>query len=201
MIRFDTVTGEASYRNGAISGQTILKPTYDAGSECLVAGTTFLADCSTAAPVCDRTFAVILDPRTMEVVRKVQGPEGVDWLANIGPLDAHRWLMLGKDRFFVFDSERVFLSPHETRLTVPDGTLDLSYAGRPGRFLIQIGRDLQLWDASSDTFTPVATLADGFVERWWVHGAEMTFDCGRYAALWANLWDPDNPGNLGGRAK
>ena len=33
-------------------------------------------------------------------------------------------------------------------------------------------------------FAPLATLQKGLVNRWWVHGPDLTFDCGRYAAVW-----------------
>jgi hypothetical protein len=184
MIRYDTTTGEASYRNGAMPGQTIVNPMVDTAGKCLVAGTTFLSDCSTATPIHDRVFAVTLDPLTMEVTGQVQCPDAVDTLINHGPLDTNRWLMRGGDRLFVFDVTAWSLAPFEQRPAVPHRTIRIAYAGTPGRFLIQIGDTLHAWDAQADRTAPMAEFASGFVGRWWVHGADMTFDCGRYAALW-----------------
>lgn len=184
MMRYDTVSGEASYRNGAIPGQTILNPMHDARGKRLIAGTTYLADCSTATPIHDRTCAVVLDPRTMEVMRKIPGPEGVAALANLGPLDGERWLMRGENRLFVFDVQANTLTPFDQQPELPEGTLGIASAGAPGRFLIQVGESLQLWEIEAGTFTPMATWAKNFVGRWWVHGVDVTFDCGRFAALW-----------------
>ncbi|MCF7838700.1 MAG: hypothetical protein K9N49_08735, partial [Candidatus Marinimicrobia bacterium] len=193
MIRYDTVTGQASYKNGAIPGQTILDPMLDAGSGCLVAGTTFLSDCATAVPAHDRTVAVVLDPRTMDVVRSTPGPEGVDALVNIGPLDADHWLMQDGKRLFVFDARETVLAPYARRPEIPDGTAGIATAGVPGRFLVQIRMTLQIWDAIADTFAPMATLADDFVGRWWVHGADLTFDCGRWTVLWRDALRGEKP--------
>lgn len=104
-------------------------------------------------------------------------------LFTLGPLDVERWLMQSGRRVFVFDTRQATLVPYERRPEVPQGSV-IQAAGRPGRFLIRTGPALQVWDAAADTFTPLATLADGFVGRWWVHGGDLTFDCGRYAVLW-----------------
>ena len=183
MIRYDTATGEASSRNGAVPDQTILSPMVDSASGNLVAGTTFLSDCSTATPVHDRTAAVVLDPRTMDVLLRVDGPAGVDALRTLGPLDLERWLMQGGRQRFVFDTRRATLTPCEGFHGIPADAA-VVYAGRPGCFVLGDGAALRLWDASTDTAETLATLAKGLVRRWWVHGVDLTFDCGRYAILW-----------------
>ncbi|MBT4822426.1 MAG: hypothetical protein HN742_22685 [Lentisphaerae bacterium] len=190
MIRFDTLTGEAGYRNAALRAQHIVSPVFDPATGCLVAGTSYLSDCSTAKPVHDRAFAVVLDPCTMDVIRSAECPPGAHTLVNHGPIDAHRWLMQGGDQLLVFDTQAASLSPHAQRSTVPDGTVRLAYSGMLGRFVIQVGERLQTWDADTNAFTPLATLADGFAGRWWVHGTHVTLDCGRYAVLWRNCLSP-----------
>lgn len=191
MIRYDTTTGEASYRNGVIPGQSVVYPKYDSGSGFLVAGTTFLSDCATATPVHSRVFAVMLDPFTMELIHRTEAPAKVDFLHNIGPLDGNRWLMESGDRLFVFEPGTPSLHPYEKHPVKPDNTTCILYAGQPGRFVVQIGNCLHMWDAEADVFHPLATLADGFVQRWWVHGRDLTFDCGRHAALWDGALAPN----------
>jgi hypothetical protein len=184
MIRYDTATGRATYRNGAVPAQHLIDPLYDPRSGCLVAGSSCLSDCSTAVPVHHHAFAILLDPLTLEVAKKVAGPPEVPTIQNRGPLGDHRWLMQGGEQLLVFDTEAASLVPYQTRSSLPQATIRLAYSGRPGLFLIQIGDSLQIWDAGRDTFNPTASLEPGFVSRWWVHGPDVTFDCGIHAAVW-----------------
>ena len=184
MIRYDTESGAASYRNGALEAQHILNPILEEATGTLVAGTSWLSDCDTATPVHDTAFAVLLDPDTMDVVASAPAPTGVAAATNLGPIGRRRWLFQCDDHLYVFDTDAAKLAPYGKRPRLPEGTARVLYAGRPGRFLIQIGTELKLWDTGPDAFEPLATFADGFVSRWWVHGQDLTFDCGRYAAVW-----------------
>ncbi len=184
MIRYDTESGAASYRNGAIESQHVLNPFYDETSGALVAGTSWLSDCQTATPVHDTAFAVILDPETMDVKAKAAAPTGIDTVVNLGPIGRGKWLFQCGGRLFVFDGTDHSLTPYAKRPRLPEGTGRVLYAGRPGRFVIQIRDELQRWDTGPDAFEPMATLSEGLVSRWWVHGQDLTFDCGRYAAVW-----------------
>jgi hypothetical protein len=184
MIRYDTETGEASYRTGSVAAQHVLNPIFDGISGQLVAGTSCLSDCETADPVHDTGLAVVLDPVSMDVVGEAAAPQGVETVHNHGPLGGHRWLIQCDGRLFVFDANGFSLAPYGKRPTLPEGTVRVAYTGRPGMFLIQVQDDLRLWDTGPDAFEPVAELAEGLAGRWWVHGKDLTFDCGRYAAVW-----------------
>lgn len=184
MTRYDTATGMASYKNASVPSQHVLNPVYDKVGDELVAGTSYLSDCLTATPVHNTSFAVLLDPSTMEVIKKAEGPEGVDTLHCHGPLGNHRWLFqIGQD-LAQFDSEEGTLL--DSALHLPVATSKVLFAGTPGLFLLQIGDDLCRWDAKTDTTEKILTFSSDLVNRWWVHGSDITFDCGQYAAFWRN---------------
>jgi hypothetical protein len=184
MIRYDTCTGAASYRIGAVPLQHILHPIFDPIGGQLAAGTSCLSDCETAPPVHDHSFAILLDPQSMDVIVQTAGPGGVTAVLNHGPLGEGRWLMECDSALFVFSPDDASLEPYEVRPALPPGAARVVYAGAPGWFLMQVGEQLGLWEAAADAFHPLAHIAEGFVNRWWVHGADLTFDCGRHAAVW-----------------
>ena len=108
-------------------------------------------------------------------------------MVNLGPLGQGQWLFDCDGELFRFSVSDGTLAPYAGRL--PDGTSRTLYAGRPGMFVVQITDELLQWDVAADALEPIATLADGFVIRWWVHGADLTFECGRYAAVWRGVLD------------
>jgi hypothetical protein len=184
MIRYDTAKGEASYKNGAIPSQHVLNPVYDEATNELVAGTSYLSDCLTATPVHNTAFAVLLDPVTMEITGKATGPEGVDTLQCHGPLGDSQWLFQIGQKLAQFSTPEATLSASE--LELPNGTSKILFAGRPGLFILQAGDDLYEWDTVAGTSEQILSLQPGLVNRWWIHGADITFDCGQYAAVWRN---------------
>ena len=187
MIRYDTQTGEAHYKLGAVSGQQIRYPMYDPTSGQLIGGTSFISDCETATPIHDRAFAVILDPVTMEVRQKVSAPAAVTTLDNRGPLLNGQWLMQSELDLYVFDTKTLKLDRYEKRGSLPDATVgQIQYTGEIGMFVIQIGNEWHLWDAEEDTLKGIASQEPDFVDRWWIDGADICFDCRRFAAVWRN---------------
>ncbi|MDA0748507.1 MAG: hypothetical protein O2954_18465, partial [bacterium] len=186
MIRYNTKTGAATYREGALQAQHIINPIFENTNGTLVAGTSWLADAESATPVHSTAFAVVLNPDTMDIVAKAPAPEGVDTAINYGPIGHNQWLFQCANNLFVFDTASTTLAPYEKRPNLPEDTVKLLYAGKPGHFLIQIGTELQQWNTDTNTFEPLATFAEGFVNRWWIHGPDLTFDCGSYAAVWRN---------------
>ncbi len=182
MVRFDTRSGGASTR--VVESQHILSPMYDRPGGRLVAGTSFVSDCDTAAPVYDRAFAVILDPDTMEIQQRVPAPPDVTGLEACGPIGDGRWLMRGGTGLLAFDIAHGALDPHEGPAGLPGDPGALSYAGEPGRFLLQTDDTFLLWDVDDDALRTVARFEAGFIRRWWIHGPDLCFDCGRHAAIW-----------------
>ena len=182
MVRFDTHSGGASYR--VIEDQHILSPKFDPAGSRLVAGTSFVSDCETAAPVYDRAFAITLDPDTMEIRQRVPAPAGVIGVHTCGPIGDGRWLMQGGAGLFVFDIERQILDPHDGPAGLSGNTRALSHSGEPGTFLLQTDDAFLLWSVGDDVVRTVARHEAGFIRRWWIHGPDICFDCGRHAAIW-----------------
>jgi len=184
MIRYDPSTDAAAFRNATVPAQYILNPMHDRVSGKLVAGTCCLSDCESAVPECDTACAVVVHPETMEALVVAPAPDGVDTVTNLGPLGDGRWLMECGRALYFFDPGREVLAPWDRRSHLPEGAVAVVYAGQPGHFVLQAGDALHLWDVAADAMEPLARLGQGFVGRWWLHGADLTFDCGRYAAVW-----------------
>ena len=184
MIRYDTEAGEANYKIGSLAKQHILKPMYDPAGDQLIGGSSFLSDCGSAPPVHDRAFAVVLDPATMEVCRKVTAPAGVVALSTCGPLRDGRWLMQSGNDLFAFVPAVPSLERYDRQPHLPEGAGKLEYAGEPGDFVIQIRDEFHLWCPEEGISRPIASQEPGFVKNWWVHGPDMCFDCARFAAVW-----------------
>lgn len=188
MIRYDTRTGEARYRNAAIRNQHVLHPQWDPATRRLVAGTSFLSDAGTAVPTRDQVYAVVLDPIGMEVIKRAPAPRGLTQLAAVGPLGGRRWLMRGSDgRVGVFDEASCCFDADAELKPLPDGTQSLLSAGTPGLFLVATRRALRLWDWERDTFRDLAEHRAGLVRRWWVHGRSVYGDCVRTVAVLENV--------------
>ena len=179
MIRYDTETGEASYKNAALKQMHVRDPMYDSKTGRLVAGSSFLADCATTEPVGDRCFAVTLDPNTMEVATRAQAPAGVDTLMNVGPLGNRKWLMRAERSLMTFDERRGTLSPADGLDLLPEDIREIHHAGPPGLFVVVLAREIRLWDATTAASHPIASHAADFVHRAWVHGRSIFCDCGR----------------------
>lgn len=188
MIRYDTRTGEAGYRNAAIRNQHVLYPMWDPATRRLVAGTSFLSDAGTAVPTRDRVYAVLLDPVGMEVIGKAPAPRGLNALATVGPLRGRRWLMRGSDGgVVVFDEASCTFAANDGMQPLPEEARSLLSAGTPGLFLLVTRRALRLWDYDRDAFRDLATFRAGLLHRCWVHGRSVYCDCVRTVAVLENV--------------
>ena len=201
MIRYDTQTGEAAYRNAALPNEHILFPMWDADTGQLIAGTSFLSDCGTAEPVRDDVYAVTLDPVTMEVTRRVRAPEGLDHLRTIGPLGERKWLMRSAglmgmprnqwqgatDRVGVFDEAAGTFSTDSEMTPLPENASDIRYAGTPGLFLLNTPYALKLWRFRKGAVSDVARFRKGYVWSACVHGKSVYCDCVRNVAVLRNV--------------
>lgn len=189
MIRYDTGTGEARYRIGALPSRHVVDPVYDPASGQLVGGSSCLSDCETATPTCDTASAVRLDPGTMEIIASAEAPSGTATIRCCGPLGADRWLFRTPEEYCVFDLGEARLTPWAGAETPPVAAAT-AWSGTPARFLVQADGSLVQWDAICGTLDVLAGIDETFVRRWWVHGADLTFDCGRHAAIWRGAVTP-----------
>ena len=187
MIRYDTETGEATYKDGAIRNEHIVHPMYDPETSQLVAGTSYLSDCATAEPTCDQCYVVTLDPVTMAVTKRASVPTGISQISPVGPLGRRRWLMRVGHTTGILRERPMELAPQDEFQSLPEGCSDIQYAGRPGRFVMQLHDRLLLWDAIADSTSTLATHRAGFVLRCCVHGPSLYCDCGRHVAVLRNV--------------
>ena len=187
MARYDTETGEATFRNAAIRNEHIVNPMYDPRTGQLVAGSSFLSDCSTATPTRDRCFAVTLDPDTMEVTKEVAAHPGVSCLQTVGPIGRRRWLMRAADLVGVFDEKRGALSKPGDFIPLPDKLMQILFAGAEGMFVALTPDQLLLWDFPNRAFQTLATHRKGFIHWICVHGRSVYCDCGKKVAILKNI--------------
>jgi len=187
MVRYDTETGAATYKNAAIKHEHIVQPIHDPETGQLVAGTSFLSDCSTAVPTRDRCCMVTLDPVTMEVTRQVMAPAGVSSTAPLGPLGQRRWLVrIGPD-LGILDEAQMDLAVDDQLTESCSGAIEILAAGGTGLFVMRSAEALTLWDAVHDAQSPLAAFPPGAVHGCWVHGRSVFCDCGRYVTVLKNV--------------
>ena len=187
MIRYDTQTGEATYRNAAVRHEHIAQPMYDGDTGQLVAGTSYLSDCNTAVPTRRRCYMVTLDPVTMDVTRKVAVPAGVSDTAPVGPLRNRRWLVRIGSEFRLFDEASMELTECAELSAACEPAAEVLHAGVPGLFVRRLPAALALWDALTGTQSVLCTFARGSLARCWVHGRSIYCDCGRRVAVLRNV--------------
>lgn len=187
MIRYDMQTGEASYKNAAIRNEHVVAPVYDAKTRQLVAGTSFLSDGDTAPPICDRCYAVTLDPTNMKVTKKAIAPKGVSSLVNVGPLGKRKWLMHAGTPLFVLDEKRMTLSSADALGPLPVDFREIHYGGVEGLFVLILRDEVRVWDAVKDKCEILALQKPDFIVRSWVHGRCLYCDCGPHVAIFRNV--------------
>ncbi|MCD4823945.1 MAG: hypothetical protein K8S55_05015, partial [Phycisphaerae bacterium] len=187
MIRYDTQTGQASYKNAAIKSLHIINPMYDPRRKQLVAGSSCLSDCDSAPRARNCCYATVLDPQTMEVTKKVIAPKGIETIANIGPLGRRKWLMRANDTLFVFDEGREKLRETPRYESLPEGFEDILYAGVDGVFVVRLSDQLGLWNAVADTYQRIALTKPGFIHHCWVHGRGIYCNCKRHVVVFKNV--------------
>ena len=177
-MRYDSETEETTNHVGTLPGQHLLGPTYDPASQALVSGTSFISDCESATPVHDRTFAVLVDPETLEILAQVAGPEDRDSLMNVGPLGDGTWLFRCESELYVF-------RPDDARLEA-FGSLPPSTGGiepsQEGVFVVQEGDAFFLWHPLKDEKLLIARQDSETVNAWWTHPGSLCFDCGKHTA-------------------
>ncbi|MCE9591903.1 MAG: hypothetical protein K8S99_15430 [Planctomycetes bacterium] len=164
VARYDTVTGRAVYAINPLGDQQIASMVYDAGSKSLICGTTFHADSMSATPSADACMIARLDARILAVRESAPAPRGPALVRTIGPLGRDRWLctlhdhvsgaptkwmVLRRGAFGRFAASEKFDLPEHL-----NG--GLAYAGRPGRFVLNVEDRIELWDFRR--FKPMATL-------------------------------------------
>lgn len=195
MIRYDTHTGEATYRNAALDNEHMVGPMYDRETAQLVAGTSYLSDCSTAEPTRDCCYMVTLDPLSMDVTKQVLAPAGISQTATLGPLGQRRWLVRVGAALGVLDEADMELVVSEQLTTACKGAAEILATGVTGLFVLRSPEAITLWDASAERQSVLTTFRQGTVHRCWVHGRSVYCDCGRTVTILENVI-PESPASM-----
>lgn len=155
LTRYNTVTGEAFYRDEPYPGQHVISMCYRKQDGVIVAGTTYQSDCNVTEPSTDKCYFVKIDPKTLEFGAMTEAPAGSARVNVIGPLDEENYLALitRKDASVILAS---YSAKEESFTLYPEKNYadyrisQILYAGKPGMFLILSKGSIELWDITKD---------------------------------------------------
>lgn len=158
VTRYDTRTGRAAYASNPLKDQKIESLHYDRKSRSLICVSSPNADCNSAqvtAPLC---HASRLDADDFSVKEFAPFAPDIEAVQLLGPLDGKRRLCfvrlkaeglpsrlieLHRDRF-------ALLADAAKRELPPASNMTPIYAGKPGRFILNIDDRLEIWDMRRD---------------------------------------------------
>ncbi|MCE5240214.1 hypothetical protein LLH23_17260 [bacterium] len=174
VTRYDTVTGENVTAVNPIPDQRIVSLAYDKTGKRLLAATHFDADCQSCPATSDKCFLAALAADDLRVLDQFEAPPGTRAVQIIGPVRRGRWLCrlqgsfnLGAataaDILLEIGGEPLTLAPLSEAWPVPAGWGAICPTTTAGRFVIQIGKRVELWrftwGRASRAAHPVATLS------------------------------------------
>ncbi len=87
LTKYNVVSGEAVHIEDPMFAQHILSLHYCESSDELLAGTTYISDCSNTPMKSDACYLLILDPETMEIKSKIKAPKGCSRASVYGNID------------------------------------------------------------------------------------------------------------------
>ena len=174
LTRYDTRSGAAAYGADPLPDQQVCSLGYDAATRSLIAGSTMHADCRSCAPASDTCWFARLGPADFSVIEKAPAPAGTQAARVLGPVRRGQWLCAcdgipGGTPWFVLDARALAVPPADALARLPTDAGRILYAGRPGWFILQFGRRVELWHwpearcahVLSRTFTGYRVEADG----------------------------------------
>jgi len=150
LAKYDTKTGETHYALRPLGNQQIWSMWYHKSSHGLVCATTMHSDCRSCPPTDDFCYFAVLDADTLEPRMKVAAPAGTEGARILGPLGGDRYLAAcdlpeGR-RLFTLVLADFTVPPRETMQSPPKGCGAIAPTDRAGRFVLHVGRRLELWD-------------------------------------------------------
>lgn len=157
VTRYDTVTGASLTAVNLVPDQRIVSLAYDRPRRRLLAATHFDSDCASCPPTSDRCYLAALAADDLSVNARIEAPPGTTSVRILGPVRRGRWLcrLTGS---FVVDNEEVAdillelggdpleLAPLAAAWPVPRGWGAVMPTTRPGRFVVQAGKRVELWE-------------------------------------------------------
>ncbi len=156
LTRYNTLTGEAFYRDEPCEGQHIISMCYRKEDDIIIAGTTYQSDCLATAASTDRCYAVKIDPKTLEITSMVEAPDGSARVNIAGPIEEDRYLALitMEDKKVVLASyyaKEESIAAHPEKEYADYQISQILYAGKPGYFVVLSKGSIELWNIVKDT--------------------------------------------------
>ncbi|MEG2857682.1 MAG: hypothetical protein RR994_03575, partial [Clostridia bacterium] len=160
LVRFDIRSGKHVACDNALGARMIRSLAWDDGIGCIVAGTTYEADCRSCLPEVDTCVLACIDAVTLAATRTVTAPHGTYEASVLGRVDggylvsclneaaANPDLQLDtapSTKLMLLNADDMTLSdikPHKIICT-PKNTF---FTGVTGRYLIGDGDTLALWE-------------------------------------------------------
>jgi hypothetical protein len=192
LTRYDTVRGEASYREDPFPEEMVCSLQFDAKGGRLLAATTLHNDCFNLPPVAKVCRVAVLDPSSLSTRESHALPSGIESASILGPLGGGRWACGAwgapeerKKGFWVFEIGGDSCRPPALdtwRLLTSDWTLPayggqpgtgIHFSGRPGFFYRLDNHQVELWDFRAMARREVIWKRDPRVERIAVQDGEV----------------------------
>ena len=151
---YDTKTGETRYADDPIQGQQVLCLYYDKTLNCLVASTTFHADCRSCPPSSDRCFFALLSAEDFSLIEWTAAPAGVE-SAWLGPLGRGTYLAtcvfrdeegVARARCFDLDAASLDVPELEDMPPPPAAAGQILLCLKPGFFLCRDRDRFTVWN-------------------------------------------------------
>jgi hypothetical protein len=150
LAKYDTKTGECRYALRPLGNQQIWSLWYHKPSHGLVCATTMHSDCRSCPPTDNLCYFAILDADMFEPRVKVAAPAGTEGARILGPLGHSRYLaacdLSDGRRLFTLDLANFAIPDAADMQPPPKGCGAIAPTDHPGRFVLHVGRRLELWD-------------------------------------------------------
>lgn len=157
VTRYDTVTGLYQAAVNPIPDQRIVSLAYDRRFKRLLAATHFDADCQSCPATSDRCYFAALSAQDLTVTAQLEAPQGTAAAQVLGRGRRGQWLCRLRGSFdrggervpdilLTLTGEPLELEPIENAWTVPAGWGAICPTTTPGLYVVQVGRNLELWN-------------------------------------------------------
>ncbi|MHB0935766.1 MAG: NHL repeat-containing protein [Armatimonadota bacterium] len=150
LTKYDTKTGLAQYALRPLGNQQIWSLCYDKAAHALVCATTMHSDCRSCPPTDELCYFAVLDPDTLQPRARVAAPLGTEGARILGSLGKGRYLcaceLADGRKLFTLDIAGMTVPELADMQEPPKGCGAIAPTDHSGRFVLHIGRRLELWD-------------------------------------------------------
>jgi len=150
LAKYDTKTGACRYALRPLGNQMIWSLWYHKSSRGLVCATTMHADCRSCPPTDELCCFAVLDADTLAPRIQASAPAGTEGAHILGPLSKDRYLaacdLPDGRRLFTLDLADFTVPTVEAMQPLPKGCNWIAPTDRAARFVLHIGKRLELWD-------------------------------------------------------